>query len=338
MNEEAPHGEPLAAPEQAPAPEPVADPGPPQEEPVDRSSRAALERAFETVEKGTGRDERGRFKASETAVESDDDAQSDEVSPEAKPVVAKPLDVPSRLSADAKAAWDKTPEPVRAEVNRAIREMEGGLKEYQERFAPLKPYIEMAEKEGTTVESALQNYVRISTALRQQPDQALAEMFQHAGVNPVEWAAKIVGRPADQQAAQYHQEAQAMRAELAQAQAQLAEYQAEAERREAEAVAREIEQFSAQAPRFDELRPVMARILESGLADDIQSAYEFAAQLKPGSAAPQATPAAAPQPRKAPVQISGAPSSGSSPARKQPVPTSPREALERSFARLGLPT
>ena len=47
-------------------------------------------------------------------------------------------EAPSRLSEAAKAAWDKAPPEVRADIHRTIQEMESGIQQYQEAFEPYK--------------------------------------------------------------------------------------------------------------------------------------------------------------------------------------------------------
>ncbi len=339
--------EPVTAPEPATAPEPVTDRAEPATKPdapaKSLSIRDAIAKAKEQVSKavagdapGRDRDEQGRFKAAEGATA----PQSAAPPAKAPETPAKPsVEAPSRFSADAKAAWGTTPDPVKAEISRAMKEMETGLSEYQKRFEPLKPYQAMAEREGTTIEAALQNYVRMATALRQSPEQAIAEVFQYAGINPQQWAAKVAGAAPNETAVAMQNSIAGLQRELAEARREAETFKAQMAEREEREAASQIEQFKANAPRFDELRNIMAWAVETGLASTIQEAYTYAERLNPAPAqtvSQAPAPAQPPQPRRASPQISGSPANGSNPASRGNQPRSIRDSIRAARSVTGV--
>jgi hypothetical protein len=98
-----------------------------------------------------------------------------------------------------------------------------------------------------------------------------------------------------------------------------------------------VDEFAAQNPRFDELSGKVAKLLESGLAENLQEAYAMADRLIP--AAKQAS-AQAPVTPETPTahtpakSITGSPSPGSSPSTRK-ASNSIKEALQRAMSQVG---
>jgi hypothetical protein len=76
---------------------------------------------------GPARSEDGKFAAKTADGEKTETVQQPAAKVEAGKPATPAADAPARFSTDAKAAWATAPEPVKAEVHRAIREMEAGI-------------------------------------------------------------------------------------------------------------------------------------------------------------------------------------------------------------------
>lgn len=297
----------------------------PSEAPISR--RDALERAMtkvdgeEPVKEGPQRQPDGKFAPKEEAKE-----------PEApKAPISEP---PSRFSPDAKAVWAQAPVPVQAEIKRAITELETGLKQKDEMLAPLKPFFEMAEQHQVTVQDALGNYVRMEQLLSKDPRAGLAAIAQNFGWTLPQMIAFVSDKPQGQPD-QRDQTIVELQRELAAIKGQVGTVTQTLEQQRVGEVMKHVESFAAQNPRFTELEGEILRLLQSGYAEDLETAYKYADRLNPApqSAAP-AAPAPAPQTR--PVRsVTGAPNAGSSPGARPPS-SNRREALTSAFAQVGL--
>lgn len=262
------------------------------------------------------RDENGRFVARETAgkPEAVEDAgdrsaagkQEPAAVPEAAPAPAAG-DVPARFAAEAKAAWAQAAPALRAEVSRAIGELEAGMQRHQAALAPLRSYIDMAGGPEALAQAA-QRYVGIEQMLARDPIQGLSVIANNLGTDLRTIAAKVLGQPAPDGSAETGQ----LRQQLQLAQAELAKFRQE----KAQTVTQTVQQFADSHPRFEELSGVIKWALETKLAPDLPSAYEYAERLRPApAAAPAAPPAAAAAPAQQPqtppanLSIDGGPGS-----------------------------
>lgn len=303
------------------------------------------------------RDEQGRFKAKDDAkaalLDLDPDAlgKDRKVAADPKQAIAT-VEPPTRFSPDAKAAWKDVPDSVKGEVGRAVRELEGGIREYQTIFEPLKPYYEMARQKGVEVHDALQNYVALDMALVSQDGKqrlaAIEHLLGYAGVTPKEYAAFIMGQPAptvDQTQAQHDQTILELRQEIASLKNQLGGVSQSIHQRREDETLRQVEAFADANPRLrePEFQKVVFRLLQTQMAPDLQGAYDMAMLLNPAPVQvvqTAALTAANPKPgaaqtRNGNLSITGAPGSGSDPAKRK-APASARESVDSAFASLGL--
>lgn len=351
------------------APEPVAEAPASQPEPASepakaeaprRSTREALEEAARQVfgddkpepkaekpiekseaksQDGPARGPDGKFVAKDAVSEKPEDAPKEAAKPEAKPDDKTPLnEPPARFSADAKAAWKDAPEAVKGEVRRAIAELETGIQRYRQTVEPLKPFMDMAAKSGTTVQDALQRYVAMEQTLRADPARGLRALAQNMGMTPADMVSVLTGQQPEGDAATTNakdREIVALRQEINNLRAQFGQVSQTVQQTREQAIMENVTSFAAQNPRFEELSSEIVRLLETGYASDLRDAYEKAARLNPAPApAAPPPPAPAPQPRPA-LSVTGAPSSGSNPAQRRPSATT-TEALERAFRAVGL--
>lgn len=266
---------------------------------------------------------------------------------------AAPVDVPkalANLNADAKAAWKDTPEPVRAEVERRVTELENGIAEHQQRWEGLKEYDALAKQSGTTLQQAMQNYTNLEKAVQADPIKGLEMVCEYAGLSLRQVAEHIMGQTPDQGAAQQDATIRELRQEIAGLKEQVGGVTQTFEQQRTTALAREIDGFAADHPRTAELSEDMALFLNQGRAKDLAEAYAMAERLNP---APATAPAPAPQAEPAPpngahtpaadqaqtlkgaLGVTGAPSSGSNPAAAKPS-ASARQSVERAFQALDL--
>lgn len=340
-----------------PAPEPIAGPETPEApvepslpEPKDtrdtpdvrsKTVRESLEKAFkaqaEKAEKPAeiatevSADERPRNPDGTFAPKTD----GPNVAPE--PVELKPEEMaPARFSEDARKAWNAAPPAIRGEVLRAVRELEAGLGEYQQRWAGIKPYADQAERGGTTLQAALENYTSMERTLRQDPIKGLELVCRNMGMDLRQVAQHVMAQPEktpEQKMMEQQMEAQERQLR------QLREQQSAA-------IESTLQHFAEANPRFKEpqVAELTAYALTSGRAQTLQEAFAYATQLIPASqpaaviaappAVPQppAPPPPAPQTSKADISLHGAP--GSTP--EHPRSKNVREAVKTAFSRAGL--
>lgn len=259
---------------------------------------------------------------------------------------------PSRMSAEAKAAWATVPAPVQAEVYRAINELTGGIEKHREaaqKWESLKPLDNFCQQNGTSVSEALAKYIEADTNLGTDLIGGLEKIVGHYGYSLRDVASHVLGQPVDpnaqtsntraleQKIAQLEQELRGIPNTVQQ---HLTQYQTEQQKLS------EVTAFKDANPRFDELAQDIAFFLRPDTngnrrASTLQEAYDLANRLNPAPQAP--TPATlaptaealAAQTRKGNLSLKGAPSSGSNPSNRKP-PSSSREALDRAFAVSGL--
>jgi hypothetical protein len=303
------------------------------------------------------RDEHGRFKAKETqaqlAAESLEPQAEAVEQPEHAPDKPKsPIsEAPQRFSPDAKAAWSAIPDAVKGEVHRAIRDLEGGLTQYRQAFEPLKPFFDMAQKHETTVHDALARYTSLDMALASRDPQhkfsAIQELIEYAGLSPKEYAALVMGQKPDAAQSQSDQTIRALHQEIAALKQQIGGVTTSLQQRRTDEVKAQVEAFAREHPRMDDndFTETVARLIQTGMATDLPSAYDMADRLKPAAVASapkqpeaahtRATTDASAQTRKGNLSIGGAPASGSNPVNRK-APATAREALDRAFAGAGL--
>lgn len=338
-------------------------------------ARASIDRAFAQVDKqeetvtaaapkpketeqppATGereRDEHGRFKAKDATemTAGEQEAAEKAARPAEQPTAAQtktPIsDPPGRFSFDAKAAWANTPDPVKSEIVRNFREMEGGIRELQATLEPLKAHMALAKQHNTTVPAALDGYLSVERALRSTDMQhkltALEGIFETAGISPRDYAAHIMGQKPEQVQSQNDQTIRQLRQELADLKNQIGGVTQSIQERTTKDIESQVNDFASKNPRMNEpeFGQTVAELLQTGYAKNLQDAYDKAMLLKPAPVAvnPNPTPEAAhtrtdapAQPRK-PLAVSGAPTSGSNPVTRKPASTA-RESLDRAFADL----
>lgn len=251
-------------------------------------------------------------------------------------------EAPARFQEIAKKDWGNVPDSVKEDVHRVISENEKGIQKYKEsaeRYDKVREYDELARKNGREgVHESLKQVVEIEQAFQRDPIEGLKKITDHFGVNLQAVAAHIMGQNPNQQVHEAHTRIQELEAKI---------QHMEMVQKAPDIVA----EFASKNERFEELSPVIATLLETGTAKDLESAYKLASVLKepasnvssdsqpliPANSATAQTQAPAEIPLNPAGQksVSGAPSGGISPAAKRPVPKSNLDALRSAAARVG---
>lgn len=296
-------------------------------------ARSSLDRAFAAID---AQEDEPSMPADRTAAAADP----------RQPVAG--MEAPARFSVDAKDGWKDVPDSVKGEVGRAIRELEGGLIQYQQVFEPLKPYFQMARQSNTTIHEALARYTQLDGALiSEEPAQrlrAIESVLDYAGISPQDYAKYILDQKPDEAQSRNDQTIRALRQELADLRNQLGGVSKSIEQRHEDDALKHVEAFAAQNPRLNEpdFQSVILRLLETRMADSLESAYDMAERLIPApvAGAPLAAPAANRKPgtaqtRNGNLSVTGAPGSGSNPAKRK-APATARDSVDSAFASLGL--
>lgn len=309
----------------------------------------------------TGRNERGQFapRQAEAAPAGERQPQPGEagLAPQpAKPAVKLPegapyRDPPQRMADHAKAEWANAPESVRGEVYRMHEEFGRAYQQYRgdhEVMNTLRPFHQMAQQQGTTLDKALNNYLGIEAKLRADPIAALDQIVNNLGLTDPQSGQRIGLRdiayhvlsqsPEQMQMVQHsnaqtaaQRQMQAMQQEMAALRNSM--YQMHNQQRYSMTRAG-IDQFADAHPRFDELGDLIKAELEHGY--DLPTAYRRAELLRPASHAAQ-TRAQPAQTRTSDRSISGAPASapngnGTTP-RKSDKPVERRTAIANAIGR-----
>jgi hypothetical protein len=300
---------------------------------------------------GPKRDETGKFaskdgpKPAETAQDAQKPVQTAEQPQKAESAFRE---APKRFDDGAKAEWEKVPESVRGAVHRTMRELETGLEQYKAEYEPLKEYSQLAKQHGTTIKDGLDRYIGLERQLMSQnlgdKIAAIRHVFDYAGLNIREFAARILGQTPEQATVERDNEVQSLRQTVARLEQQLTGVnQSMQQQSERDALSR-VEEFARANPRLneEEFSSTVARLLQTKMADDLPGAYEMAERLHP---APQTARAQTPsnlstqqaaddQTVKGSKSVSGAPGTGTLPAKRKPS-SSIMEALRRAEAAAG---
>lgn len=353
-----------------PNPRATSDVGQPVEEKKPVSTREALEKATAKV-KADAADAKSKEPAAEKKP-IDAKAEKAPVSAEprpkepAKPVQSQPVQdeqksasrttAPERFSPDAKAAWEAAPEPIKAEVHRAIRELEQGHGKYKadaEAYSQVREVDTLAKQHGTSIKNVMDQYVGLERGLTSQDGQTKAQtithVLQYAGLTPHQYASWVLGQPQEQRQSQNDATVMSLQQELAGLKQQLGGVTTTIQDQRQNAILQDLAEFAKAHPRFDELGDTIAKLIDTGMAADVNEAYEMANRLNPG-AAPSAAQARSElglgqtsdntddlkaQTLKGSKSVNGAPSAGSNPASKGKPSSSIRESLKRAAAAAG---
>jgi hypothetical protein len=187
---------------------------------------------------------------------------------------------PASWSAAAKARWAELPADIRAEVLKREADVAKGFEQKSREVARFKELDDvLAQKRDEWARAG----VTEAQAIRQLV--AAADYLQRDPVNGIFWLAQQYGLDLTKVAQAASQRVDPVQEKLSSAIKPLQEKVLTLEQQiEQEAMAKVQAEIAAAAqgkPYFDELRVDMARLLQSGLAADLNEAYERAAYMRP---------------------------------------------------------
>ena len=332
---------------------------------LDDSLKEAFKKGREAAEKKAA-DKKVEVKPDEGQDVQQEDAVKavkDGPKPEPKPTAFR--EPPQRFDDSAKGEWDAVPESVRGNVHRMQRELETGIEKYRQQVAEyeeVRQYADMAKQSGTTLKAALDSYVGLEQALRQNPIAGLEQIVSNMGLKgpngqPLTFraiAAHVVGQPQDKVTSQQDATIMQLRQQVQALTQQLGGVQQHFQRQEVQqreaAASSEWESFARENPRAEELQEEIADTLKKYPASDnitirerLADAYAIVIARNPAPSAAhtgtdtlaqtQTTEPRQPKPegRKS---ISGSPSAGTlTPSGKKKSPPSIDEALANAVRR-----
>lgn len=261
------------------------------EEPVEDSIRGDLEKAFADVEATPEPVEKpvAVEKPAADIKPSDESGKFAKKSEETKPelVAEKIPDAPRSWTAAEKAEWVAMTPNQRAAVMRRESEVELGFTKLDEDRSfgkslkeVITPYMPIIQAEGGTPQTAIQALLNTAYILRTAPAAQKTALFhqlaQQYGVD--------LSQPNNTAAVQPNQILAQTQQELAQLKQEI-QKQPEVFRQQQEnlAVKSQIEAFAADPKNvhYEKLKPLMASLLQSGQAKDLQDAYDKASWVDP---------------------------------------------------------
>jgi hypothetical protein len=271
-------------------------------------------------------------------------------------------DAPKRWSEQTQQEWHATPESVRGAVYNMAREFQGAYAKYKadhDTMEELRPYHDLATKQGTSIRKAIDNYYGMELKLRQDLIGGLDVIVQnvarsqgltgsHGGPLTIQDVAHHIATmsPEQHQLTQQRNLQQSAEHRLGQMQ-QRVEQQEQAlnqilYQQKYTYTRSQVDQFAETHPRFDELGDLIKSELDLGFT--LEQAYIRADRLRPSDTHAAQTRTQSAQTRK--TSISGAPdgtgrtgntrpSDGRRGANGEAKHPTRREALERAIRRAG---
>lgn len=333
-----------------------------QKEAAAKDAAKQPDKAEQPAEKGQRYREGGKFARDPSKAPPAEQPQPGQQQP------VKPLDErapyrdpPKRWSPQAQQEWNAVPESVRGAVYQMGREFQGAYQKYKadhDVMQELRPYHDLASKQGTSLRKAFDNYFGMEMKLRQDLIGGLDVIIQnvarsqgltgpHGGPLTFQDVAHHVANMTPEQhqltqqrnlQASAEQQLGHMRQEVAQQKQVLNQilYQQKFTYTRAQ-----VDQFADAHPRFDELADLIKSELDLGFS--LEQAYVRADRLRPSGTQAAQTRAQSAQTRK--TSISGAPDgSGKNSGNTRPSDgqrrtngeakhPSRREALAKAFRR-----
>ncbi len=255
----------------------------PQADVVDR--RAILEQSLEAAERGepiepVARDGKGRF-ATPKAAEPADEPQVEEE----PPVWKRP---PASWKKDYHEVWQKADPKMQEYAWQREEQMRAGVEPLlsKAQFADamqeaISPYMTTIQGLGLSPDKAVAALMEADHKLRNSDPQTKLQYFQQLaqsyGIN--------LGAMQGQQGQMPQQAVDptvwALQNELNKVRGEVMGWKQQQEMMENQSLLNEINQFSLKAEHFEDVRPTMIQLLQSGVAQTLEDAYEKAIRLDP---------------------------------------------------------
>lgn len=232
--------------------------------------------AVETVETvDTSRDEKGRFAPKEAKVET---TQQVEVAPtENLQPVLKPR--PTSWKKDYEEHWTKLDPSLQDYIAQRESDYARGVSTYKQNFETVQPVYEamqqfmpLLQQHNIQPQQWITNLGNAHKALALGSPQEKMQIFAKLAMD---YGVPLQGLTGGE----YDPQQPLIMQELNQVKSQLNEFKTLREQQEQSAVLSEIEKFKENAPYFEEVRETMSQLLQSGVVNDLKSAYDKAIRL-----------------------------------------------------------
>lgn len=236
-------------------------------------------------------------------------------------------EAPQYLSERAKAVWRNVPRELQHEITQRDREAEDA-KPKLERYEAIREFDEIAKSNGRDLRESLAKINQFENMMKSNPIGALNAILQEIGprkqdggaLSLLEVAQHIVSQ-GQEGYNQTIQQARVMEQQSAREREVQQQQQQQAQEHKKLINLAYVEPFRAANPRFDELRPHIAMVLNSDMVDKslspperLAAAYEIAERINPASSqAPSDQGRALDDQRRADADLSGSKSIKSSP-------------------------
>lgn len=244
----------------------------------------------EPVEKGERvRDDSGRFAPKTPATPDPAAVAAAQPAVEVAPVAEERSEAPKSWKPDMRANWEKLDPQVASYISQREQEMSRGVEQERERLAPatqlyqaVQPFVDEMRQMGRDPQADLRDLLHTRRLLATGDEatklQTIVNVAHAVGIPLQQMLAQSAALPAHMQ---QHIDPAVM---AAQNQARAAEFQlTQRQQTEQQQIQRDalaqVEQFKTTHPHVDELGPEMQRLLQAGLATDLDSAYSKALRL-----------------------------------------------------------
>ena len=232
--------------------------------------------ASETPKSSRARDESGKF--TKTQPEADvQEIEAIEAQEEEKPAV-KPR--PSSWKKDYEEHWGKLDPQLQDYIQQREADYAKGVSTYKNQWEQAAPILEslnqfqpLLRQYGVAPQQWITQlgnaHAQLVTGTPEQKMQIFQQLANDYGVN----LGAVTGQTG------YDPQFSSLAQELNAIKNQWGQFQQQQELMEQTQLRSEIDSFKSDKPYFEEVREVMAGLLQSGMADDLQSAYEKAIRL-----------------------------------------------------------
>ena len=238
--------------------------------------RELLNQQFDEAEtaapQGQARSEDGKYVAAKTAPQAEPDAE--------EPVWKRP---PSSWKRDYHEVWQTADPRLQEYAYKREEEMRAGIEPLRSKaqFADqmneaIQPYMKTIQGLGIDAPRAVKAMMEADHVLRNSPPAQkrayLSSLAKSYGIDLGEADPSSQGGPVDQN---YY----ALQNELNSVRGDIASFKQQQQQAENQSLLGEINNFAGKAEYFEEVRPVMIQLLQSGVAGTLEEAYEKAIRL-----------------------------------------------------------
>lgn len=225
------------------------------------------------------RDESGKFTKTQPEANASDLELSDEVeAPNEPKVEVKPR--PSSWKKDYEEDWGKLDPRIQDYIQQREADYAKGVSTYKNQWDMAAPVMEslrqfqpLLQQYGVAPQQWITQlgnaHAQLVLGTPEQKMQVFQQLANDYGVN----LGSVTGQTG------YDPQFSSLAQELNQIKNQWSQFQAQQETMEQTQLRNEIDSFKSDKPYFEEVREVMAGLLQSGMADDLQSAYDKAIRL-----------------------------------------------------------